>query len=130
RPVPPALHRSAKLPIQTTSFVGRKAVLMEIKQLIDSSPVVTLTGAGGVGKTRLALQVAADLQDHYEHGVWLVELAPVGQPELVPHLVAGVLGISEQPGEQVLDTVTAALRSRQLMLVLDNCEHLLEACAR
>lgn len=128
---PPSAHdRPAKLPIQTTSFIGRVVELAEVKRLIDSSPVVTLTGAGGVGKTRLALQVAADVQADYEHGVWLVELAPVAQPELVPHLVARVLRISEQPGQHVLDTLTVALRSRQLLLVLDNCEHLLESCAR
>ena len=89
-----------------------------------------LTGIGGAGKTRLSLQAAADVLDHYPDGVWLVELAPLTDPALVPQTVATALGLNEQPGKTFVQTLTEHLKSRRLLLVLDNCEHLITACAQ
>ena len=91
---------------------------------------MTLTGPGGVGKTRLALQIAAEVRPAYADGVWLVDLAALPDPALVPQAVAGALGVREEPGRPLLATLTDALRPRHILLVLDNCEHLLDACAR
>src|SRR5207248_2555939 len=91
--------------------------------------LVTLTGAGGTGKTRLALQVAADLLDNYSGGVWLVELAPLVEPGLVPQAVAAALGLRQETGKPLLQILVDHLRSRSALLLLDNCEHLLAACA-
>src|SRR6185437_12873063 len=102
----------------------------EVKRLLQTERLVTLTGAGGCGKTRLALQVAADLVEAYPDGVWLVELAPLADPDLIPGVVAAALAAREVPGEPILTTLFAALLSRQILLVLDNCEHLIDACAR
>ena len=90
---------------------------------------MTLTGTGGCGKTQLALQVAAGLVDAFPDGVWLVELAPLQAPHLVPYAVAAVLGRRERAGEALIDTLVAYLKARELLLVLDNCEHLIDACA-
>src|SRR5439155_12038973 len=92
--------------------------------------LLTLTGAGGCGKTRLALQVAAELLEEYAHGVWLVELAPLVDPALVPQTVASALGVREEPGRPLTATLTDYLRPKSLLLILDNCEHLLTACAQ
>ena len=89
--------------------------------------LLTLTGAGGCGKTRLALKVARDLVGAYPDGVWLVSLAPLSEPELVPQAVAQALGVREQPGRALLETLKDTLRPRKMLLVVDNCEHLLEA---
>jgi predicted ATPase/class 3 adenylate cyclase len=118
------------LPRQLTGFVGRERELAEVKRLLASSPLVTLTGTGGCGKTRLALQVGADLLDGYPDGVWLVELAPLTDPALVPQAVASALGVRELPDRPLLATLVDHLRGRELLLVLDNCEHLLDAGAR
>jgi predicted ATPase/class 3 adenylate cyclase len=118
------------LPRQLTSFIGREHELAEIKALLGDSPLVTLTGTGGSGKTRLALQAAADLLDGNRDGVWLVELAPLAEPEFVPQTVAAVLGVKEEPGKSVTQSLTDHLKNRQLLLLLDNCEHLLNACAK
>ncbi len=91
--------------------------------------LVTLTGVGGVGKTRLAVQVAAELVPDFADGVWLVELAPVGDPAAVPDAVATVLGITQQPGQTVTESVAEALAGRRLLIVFDNCEHVLDAAA-
>jgi predicted ATPase/class 3 adenylate cyclase len=117
------------LPIQLTSFVGRERELAEIVTLLAAHRLVTLTGAGGCGKTRLALQAAADAQETFPDGVWLVELAPLSDPDLVPQAVAQALGVIDQPGQPLLTTLVNALRSRHLLLVLDNCEHLLDVSA-
>ena len=98
--------------------------------LLAGTRLLTLTGTGGVGKTRLALQVAMALLDHYPQGLWLVELAPLADPDLVPRTVLAALAVQEQPGRPPLATLQEALRTRQLLLVLDNCEHLLDGCAR
>jgi len=117
------------LPAQLSSFIGREAEIIEIKQLLAGTRLLTLTGVGGSGKTRLALQVAADLVDEYPDGVWLVELAPASDADLVTQLTAKALGIREQPRRALLETLVDRLRSKHLLLVLDNCEHLLDACA-
>jgi predicted ATPase/predicted Ser/Thr protein kinase len=117
------------LPAQLSSFIGRRAEIIEIKQLLAETRLLTLTGAGGSGKTRLALQVAADLLAEYPDGVWLVELAPASDADLVTQLTAKAVGIREQPRRALLETLVDRLRSKRVLLVLDNCEHLLDACA-
>jgi predicted ATPase/DNA-binding CsgD family transcriptional regulator len=117
------------LPTQLSSFIGRERAMAELKSLLSTTRFLTLTGAGGSGKTRLALQVATTLLAEFEDGVWWVELAALTDPALVPQQVASSLGISEQPGRQLMDTLTGALQPRKLLLVLDNCEHLIAACA-
>ena len=123
----PALPNN--LPQQVTSFIGREKEVAEIKALLGKTRLLTLTGAGGAGKTRLSLQVAADLLDGEGDGVWLVELAALSDPALVVQAVADVLGIKEQAGQTIQQTLVAALKPKRLLLVLDNCEHLVGACA-
>jgi predicted ATPase/DNA-binding SARP family transcriptional activator/DNA-binding CsgD family transcriptional regulator len=118
------------LPASLTSFVGRERELLEVKRVLAMTRLLTLTGPGGSGKTRLALEAAADLVGAYQDGVWLVDLAPLSEPGLLVQEVAGVLRMPERPGEPLLDTLVDALRSRQMLLVLDNCEHLVDAVAR
>jgi predicted ATPase/class 3 adenylate cyclase len=118
------------LPLQLTSFVGREREMGEVKQLLATTHLLTLTGTGGCGKTRLALQVAAELLAAYPQGVWLVELAPLADPGLVPDVVAGALGVRAGPAQPIQVTLLSYLRTRQLLVLLDNCEHLLDACAR
>jgi predicted ATPase/class 3 adenylate cyclase len=122
--------RPNNLPVQLTSFIGRETQMAEVKRLLSAARLLTLTGLGGTGKTRLALQAAADELDTFSDGVWLVELAPLFDPELVPQSVATALGVHEEVGRSRLATLTDALRARQLLLLLDNCEHVVEACAR
>jgi non-specific serine/threonine protein kinase len=117
------------LPAALTSFVGREQELIEVSAPLSTARLLTLTGVGGCGKTRLALEVARDAVPRYVDGVWLVELGPVPDPMLVPGRVAGVLGVNESPDEPVTTSLIAALASRNMLLVLDNCEHLLQACA-
>lgn len=118
------------LPIQLTSFIGREREIAEVKRLLSVCRLLTLTGAGGCGKTRLALRVIADLMESHNHGVWFIELAALGDPLLVPQAVAAGLDVREQPGHSILDTLVEHLRSKNNLIVLDNCEHLIEACAR
>jgi predicted ATPase/class 3 adenylate cyclase len=118
------------LPLQWSSFIGREKEMEEVKRLLPTTPLLTLSGAGGCGKTRLALQAAADLLEAYPDGVWLVELAALEEPILVPQAVATALGVPEQPGRPLTATLIEHLRSRSLLLLLDNCEHLLAACAQ
>jgi predicted ATPase/class 3 adenylate cyclase/DNA-binding CsgD family transcriptional regulator len=117
------------LPVQLSSFVGREREVGHITDLLESHRHVTLTGTGGVGKTRLAVRVAAELVGDYSDGVWLVDLAPLSDPGLVPQAAADVLGIREQPDRSLAEKLTEHLRSKQLVLVLDNCEHVIEPCA-
>src|SRR5579863_2784842 len=121
---------SNNLPTQLSSFIGREQAIAELKSLLSTTRFLTLTGAGGSGKTRLALQVATDLLGEYEHGVWWVALDALTDPALVPQQVASSLDISEQSGSQLPDTLSDALQTRKLLLVLDNCEHLIAACAQ
>jgi len=117
------------LPQQMTSFVGRERELAEVRTLLRKTRLLTLLGVGGLGKTRLSLQVAADVLDDYPDGVWFVELAPLTDGERVPQVVASVLGVKEEAGHPVLEALVKYVRDVQLLLVLDNCEHLLQACA-
>lgn len=118
------------LPVRLTSFVGRVKELKEIKEQLERVPLLTLTGPGGAGKTRLSLQVAAECIDRFKQGVWFIELAPLSDPTLVPQIVATTLHLREQPGHTILEVLQDYLRDKQLLLVLDNCEHLIEACAQ
>src|SRR5919202_4469532 len=117
------------LPTAWTSFIGRERELVEVKRLLARNWLLTLTGAGGCGKTRLALEVARDLVQAYSDGAWLVELAGLSDAKLVVQEVANVLGIREQPGRLFIDTLVDALSAKKLLLVLDNCEHLIGAAA-
>ena len=103
--------------------------MREVRALLRNSHLLTVTGTGGCGKTRLALEAARSLLDSYPDGVWLVELASLSDPELVPHTVARVLGVAEQGGVPIVDTLVSTLRANRLLVVLDNCEHLLDASA-
>ena len=124
-------HAAANnLPQEQTRFVGRDADIAEVARVLSTTRFVTLTGTGGCGKTRLALEVGSDLLDEYPDGVWFVELAAVSDPTLVPQTVASVLGAQEERGRSVTETLADRLKARQLLLILDNCEHLIEACAR
>ena len=118
------------LPVQLTSLVGREREIAETKRLLPTTPLLTLTGSGGCGKTRLALQVAAEVLEGYADGVWFVELAPISDPALVPQRVASALNIQEQPGRSILAALIDHLQPQQVLLVLDNCEHVLSACAQ
>ena len=118
------------LPGSLTSFIGRQQETAEVKHLLSQHRLLTLTGPGGAGKTRLALQVAQELHSEYRDGVWLVELAALSDPSLVPQALAAVLGVSEQTGQPLSDSLVTHLRPRHTLLLLDNCEHLLDACAR
>ncbi len=120
---------SQNLPVQLTSFVGRDTELTQVRELMAENRVVTLTGAGGVGKTRLAVQVAAELADEFGDGLWYVDLGPITDPALVPIAVARALGLPDQPGRSTMDTLTRFIGDRQTLVVLDNCEHLLDASA-
>lgn len=113
------------LPPQLTSFVGRDKELGEIKALITDQHLVTLVGTGGAGKTRCALQVAADVADGFNDGVWLVELAPIANPSLVTAAIAHAVNVREAPHEPLLDTLLSALERRHTLLVVDNCEHVI-----
>ncbi len=117
------------LPRQLTSFVGREREMAEVKRLLSTAYLVTLTGSGGAGKTRLALQVAADVTENFPDGVWFAEFAPIADPALVPKTVASAMNVSEQPGRDMIDTLVDVLRAKASLLVLDNCEHLLAACS-
>ena len=122
--------RPHNLPLQLTSFVGRERELGAVAAQLRAHRLLTLTGPGGVGKTRLALQAAADAQEAHPDGVWLAELGGLADPALVPQAVAAAVGVRGEPDRPLLATLTDALRPKRLLLVLDNCEHLLEACAR
>ena len=114
-----------RLPVQLTSFIGREAQISEVREIVASSRLVTLTGAGGSGKTRLAIQAASELGDDVRY----VDLAPITDPELVSVATARALGLPDQPNRSATDTIVRYLSERHLLIVLDNCEHLLDACA-
>jgi predicted ATPase/class 3 adenylate cyclase/DNA-binding CsgD family transcriptional regulator/tetratricopeptide (TPR) repeat protein len=117
------------LPVQLTSFVGRESEIEAVSTLLAEHRLVTLTGAGGCGKTRLALQVAPRVADGYADGIWWIDLAPLADPSLVPAALAAVLGVRESPLEPIIDTVVRYLSTRRALVVLDNCEHLIGSCA-
>ena len=118
------------LPIQVTRFFGREAEMAQLVGRLREHRLVTLTGSGGVGKTRLSLRVGGDVGGDFRDGIFFVELAPLSDPALVTQQVAATLGVRDEPGRPILESLTAFLRGRQVLLMLDNCEHLLEACAR
>jgi class 3 adenylate cyclase len=118
------------LPLQLTSFVGREREVADVRRPLGTTRLLTLTGTGGSGKTRLALHVAADRLDAYPDGVWFIDLAPLADVALVPAAALAALGAHEMPGQPPVTTLTHSLRARRVLLVLDTCEHLLEACAR
>jgi predicted ATPase/class 3 adenylate cyclase/DNA-binding CsgD family transcriptional regulator len=120
---------SQHLPVQFTSFVGREADIAQVRDLVIKNRLVTLTGAGGVGKTRMAIQVAGQFSADFSDGVWYVDLAPITDPDLVPITMARALGLPEQPGRSTADTLRRFVADRQMLVVLDNCEHLLDASA-
>jgi len=113
----------------TTSFIGRESEVAELQAAVKAHRLMTLTGVGGVGKTRLALEVAARLADEFPDGVWFFELAAVTDPAAVPDAIAAVLGITQQPGKTVTESVASALEGRVRLLVLDNCEHVVDSVA-
>ena len=125
----PVGGRPTSLPVQSTSFVGREQEIDEVKRLLASARLLTLTGAGGCGKTRLALRVAAEVSSLYPDGVWLVELAALTEPTLVTHAVAQAVGVREVPGRPLTDILADHLRERTSLLILDNCEHVIDAAA-
>lgn len=125
---PPSPARRHNLPAQVDSFVGRAGEVARVQGLLREHRLVTLTGAGGSGKTRLAIEVAGELVEAYRDGVWLVELAALQEPTLLPQTVAAALAVREQGGRPVLEALLDDLRPRRLLLLLDNCEHLVRAC--
>jgi predicted ATPase/DNA-binding CsgD family transcriptional regulator len=117
------------LPSELSSFVGREEELTEVKRLLENNRLLTLTGSGGCGKTRLASAAASEVVERFEDGVWMVELASLAESSLVPQAVAFTLGVRERPGSSLTEALSAYLRTRKLLLLLDNCEHLIDACA-
>src|SRR6266849_97183 len=120
----------AHLPEEQNSFVGRERELAELRQVLRRTRALTLCGPGGIGKTRLALRVLASVAGEFPDGVWFVELADLRQADQVASRIAAVIGITEEAGRPLLETLGDALRPRGLLLALDNCEHLLDACAQ
>ena len=123
-------ERKHNLPLQVTRFFGREHEVAQLMERLGENRLVTLTGSGGVGKTRLSLRTAEALLPNFADGVWLVELAPLSDSALVAQQVASSLGLHDDPGRPILEILTLFLRERKVLLVLDNCEHLLEACGR
>lgn len=128
-PPPKTLNARHNLPVQLTSFVGREKEIAEVIDLLQRSRLITLIGPGGTGKTRLSIQVGKELLDGYPDGIWIVELASLLDPLLIPRTAATALGLREEPQRPVLDMLCDYLRDKQLLFILDNCEHLVEACA-
>jgi predicted ATPase/DNA-binding CsgD family transcriptional regulator len=127
--VTPVLRRHTGLPADTAGFVGRRGELIELVSTLRGARLVTVAGPGGVGKTRLALRAAADVEADYDDGACLIELSALREPELLAHTVATALGLPEQDAKSQLDAVLDYLRDRPALLILDTCEHLLDACA-
>ncbi len=117
------------LPLQLTSFVGRELEIAETGMLFKSTRLLTLLGMGGLGKTRLSLQIAADVLDAYPDGVWFLDLAPIRDPSLVQSVAAQTLSVQEEPGRPLTQTLCAHVKQRKLLIIFDNCEHVVSACA-
>jgi len=117
------------LPEMLTSFIGRERELAQIKQILPTTRLLTLTGTGGIGKTRLAQQTAAEVIDAYRDGVWFIDLAPLSDATLVASAVAQALGVKASPGDTFITALCRQLTPREMLLVLDNCEHVLDGCA-
>src|SRR6266540_4297824 len=118
------------LPIQLTSFIGREHEIEEIKHLLGSARLITLTGAGGTGKTRLAIEVVKRTGDQYPDGVWLIDFVVLPESNLILQAISATLGVREEPKRSLIQTLTDYLRSKKLLLLFDNCEHLILACAQ
>jgi len=121
--------RPNNLPVQLTSFIGREKEISDVKKLLGGTRLLTLLGPGGTGKTRLSLQTAADLIDEFENGVWIIELAALLDPFLLPNLIMETLGIMEEPGKTSENILINNIKKKEILLILDNCEHLIEACS-
>jgi len=117
------------LPTQLTDFIGRAGEMRDVSRLVSENRLVTLTGVGGTGKTRLALQVGAEVVEDFPDGVWIVDLVPVADGEMVDNAVAAALGVRDQPGRSLLETIGDAVRTRKTLIILDNCEHLIRSSA-
>lgn len=124
-----AVRRQSNLPPQLTAFIGREKERTELKHLLATTRLVTLTATGGCGKTRLAIQVASEVQDEYPHGVWFADLALLNDPAVLPQVLATIFQLHDQAGQSRLSILTAYLHDKQMLLILDNCEHLIDACA-
>ena len=121
--------RPNNLPVQLTSFIGREEEMKTIKELLKSTSLLTLTGSGGAGKTRLALQTGADLIDLFANGVWFAELATTTDPELLPQALTGTFKITEDPQKTLSESLTEFLKDKEILLILDNCEQIIDACS-
>jgi predicted ATPase/DNA-binding winged helix-turn-helix (wHTH) protein len=122
--------RCGNLPEPLTSFIGRERELVELKRLLAKNRLLTLAGAGGIGKTRLALQLAAEVKDAYRDGVWFIDFAPLDDPALVPNVAAQTLGLQQSAGKPLIETLCRQVKGQRLLLIFDNCEHVLDASAR
>ena len=120
---------SSNLPVQLTSFIGRKSNLAELERLLCEARLITLTGTGGCGKTRLAVQIASTVKGGYEDGVWWVDLASISDSALVPQLIVHTFGLRPVADQPMMDMLIGFVRPKKLLLILDNCEHLIETCA-
>ena len=118
------------LPVQLTSFIGREKELTRVQEKVADYRLVTLTGSGGVGKTRLAIQAAHECLPDYRNGAWLIQLAPLADPALVPQAIVTLFGLPEDAARSPLAVLTDYLSEKPLLLVLDNCEHVIDACAQ
>lgn len=121
--------RPNNIPVQLTSFIGREKEMKEIKDLLAGTRLLTLVGPGGTGKTRLSLQTGADLIDNFENGVWFVEIASLQDPQLLPQTIAQTLGLKEQSGKKTEDAIADFLKDKKILIIIDNCEHLIDASA-
>src|SRR5262249_55093257 len=130
QPVMAPQPTNTNLPVPLTSFVGREAEMAEVRYWLQTTRLLTLTGPGGCGKTRLARETATNLLDDYPDGVWWVDLAALSDPSLVPQAIATALGVREQSSRPLMEMLTDYFRGKQVLVLLDNCEHLVEACAR
>jgi predicted ATPase/class 3 adenylate cyclase len=122
--------RPNNLPRQLTTFVGREPEIAEAKRILASAPLLTLTGPGGVGKTRLAIEIAGELLDEFDEGIWFIDLGVLTDPDFVVPAIASAIGVMPAPGQPILETVVEHLRGRRVLMVFDNCEHLLDSTAR
>ena len=120
------------LPPQFTSFIGREREIALVREMLSTARLLTLTGAGGSGKTRLSIRVATGLleEEVYPDGAWFVDLAPISDPDVVPQELAALLGVREETGRALTETLVEHLQDSKLLLILDNCEHLVTACAQ